>query len=175
MVRLTTDHAPVMNPSGSIAGACLGYKLDQGLRTRYARGTGERGRATDGGELSRTLLEINGGCAVYRPTGLHRLLRCIVVTAVIVLMIGTLSPAAHAANADESPSAGERANRAGAIAGDLLVVRPAGVMISLFGAALFLPTALLTATGGWNNVVEAYELLIEEPFRTTFQRPLGGP
>jgi hypothetical protein len=90
-------------------------------------------------------------------------------------MIGTLSPTAYAANADESPSAGERASRAAAIAGDLLVARPAGVVVSLFGAALFIPTALLTATGGWNNVLDAYELLIREPFSTTFQRPLGGP
>jgi hypothetical protein len=89
-------------------------------------------------------------------------------------MIGSLSSAAHAANADV-PTAGERASRAAAITGDLLVVRPAGVIMSLFGAALFIPTSILTITGGWDNVVDAYELLIRDPFRTTFQRPLGEP
>jgi hypothetical protein len=90
-------------------------------------------------------------------------------------MIGTLSPAAHAANVDESPSAAQRAGRAAVITGDLLVARPAGVMMSLFGAALFVPTALLAVTGGWGNVLDAYELLIRDPFRSTFQRPLGEP
>jgi hypothetical protein len=112
---------------------------------------------------------------VYRPTSLHRLPRRIAVAAVVVLMIGTLSPAANAANADESPSAAQRAGRAAAITGDILVARPAGVIMSLFGAALFVPTALISVTGGWDNVLHAYEMLVLEPFTTTFQRPLGEP
>jgi hypothetical protein len=49
------------------------------------------------------------------------------------------------------------------------------VLVCVAGAALFVPTALLAVTGGWGNVLDAYELLIRDPFRSTFQRPLGEP
>jgi hypothetical protein len=94
--------------------------------------------------------------------------------ATLVLMIGTLSPAAQAAMADDADS-GRTTASAGEIAGDILLIRPAGVVMSIFGAALFIPTAILSAAGGWDNVTHAYELLILEPFDTTFRRPLGGP
>jgi hypothetical protein len=89
-------------------------------------------------------------------------------------MIGSLASTAQAANADEI-SAGQRASRAAAITGDLLLVRPTRAMGSLFGAVLFIPTAILSAPTGWDNVMDAYELLIREPFHATFQRPLGRP
>ena len=124
----------------------------------------------NGHQLGQTPLGINENGIAYRPAGLQRLARRIAATAAVVLMIGTLSPAAQAANADAT-SAGPSA---GVIAADLLVVRPAGALLSLFGAVLFIPTALLTSTGGWGNVIDAYELLILEPFDTTFRRPLGS-
>ena len=89
-------------------------------------------------------------------------------------MIGSLASTAQAANADEI-SAGQRASRAAAITGDLLLVRPTRAMGSLFGAVLFIPTAILSAPTGWENVMDVYELLIREPFHATFQRPLGWP
>jgi hypothetical protein len=87
-------------------------------------------------------------------------------------MLGALSPAAQAASVDDA-SARQRAARAGMITGDLLLIRPAGFVMSLFGLGLFVPTSILCAVGGWDNVKPAYELLIREPFRVTFQRPLG--
>jgi hypothetical protein len=120
----------------------------------------------NGHQLGQTPLGINENGIAYRPAGLQRLPRRIAATAAVVLMIGTLSPAAQAANADDSS--------AGVIAADLLVVRPAGALLSLFGAVLFIPTALLASTGGWGNVMDTYELLIREPFDTTFRRPLGS-
>jgi hypothetical protein len=124
----------------------------------------------NGNQLSQAPLGINENRIAYRPAALQRLPRRISATAAVVLMIGTLSPAAQAANADDT-SAGPSA---GVIAADLLVVRPAGAVLSLFGAVLFIPTALLASTGGWGNVMDAYELLIREPFNTTFRRPLGS-
>jgi len=87
-------------------------------------------------------------------------------------MLGALSTAAQAEGPDEI-STRERAARAGVITGDLLLLRPAGVIMSIFGVALFVPAAVISSPGGWDNVTHAYELLIREPFRTTFQRPLG--
>jgi len=89
-----------------------------------------------------------------------------------MLLIAALSPAAQAANADE-PSTRERAARAGVITADLLLIRPAGFVMSLFGIGLFVPTSILSAPGGWDNVTHVYELLIRDPFRATFLRPLG--
>ena len=125
----------------------------------------------NGHQLGQTPLGINENGIAYRPAGLQRLPRRIAATAAVVLMIGTLSPAAQAANADDS-NAGPSA---GVIAADLLVVRPAGALLSLFGAVLFIPTAILSAPTGRDNVMDVYELLIREPFHATFQRPLGRP
>jgi hypothetical protein len=88
-------------------------------------------------------------------------------------MIGALSPAAQAMDADDSSAEGRAG--VGAITADLLLVRPTRAMGSLFGAVLFIPTAILSAPTGWDNVMDAYELLIREPFHATFQRPLGRP
>jgi hypothetical protein len=109
---------------------------------------------------------------VHRSAGWQRLPRRIAAAAVVALMIGALSTTAQAAGPDEI-STRERAARAGVITADLLLIRPAGVIMSIFGVALFLPTVVLSSPGGWDNVTRAYELLIQEPFRTTFQRPLG--
>ena len=119
----------------------------------------------NGNQLNRTPLGIDGNCAVYRPAGLQRLLSRIAAAAIVVLMIGALSPAAQAMDADDSS--------AEAITVDLLLLRPTGVMGCLFGAVLFIPAAILSLPTGWDNVMDGYELLIREPFHETFQRPLG--
>ena len=127
----------------------------------------------NGNQLNRTPLGIDGNCAVYRPAGLQRLPRRIAATAIVVLMIGALSPAAQAMDADDSSAEGRAG--VGAITADLLVLRPAGVVMSLFGVVLFIPAAILSLPTGWDNVMDGYELLIREPFHETFQRPLGRP
>ena len=90
----------------------------------------------------------------------------------MLILIGALSSTAQAANAEDAGTQ-RRESSAGEITADLLLVRPAGAIMSVFGVALFVPTAILSVVGGWDNVTHAYDLLIREPFRTTFQRPLG--
>ena len=61
--------------------------------------------------------------------------------------------------------------KAGAIAADALVYRPAGIILTVGGAALFLialPAAALT--GGTK---ETANTLIKTPFNFTFRRPIG--
>ena len=65
---------------------------------------------------------------------------------------------------DESPSAG-------AMAGDLVVARPVGLVLTVAGTAAFivsLPFTLLAGSAG-----EAAETLMVGPARTTFVRCLG--
>ncbi len=125
----------------------------------------------NGNQRNRTPLGLDGNCVAFRPAGLQRLPRRIAATAIVLLMIGAPSPVAQALDADDSSAEG-RADVA-AITADLLLLRPAGVMTSLFGVVLFIPTAILASPGGWDRVMDAYELLIREPFHATFQRPLG--
>jgi hypothetical protein len=57
------------------------------------------------------------------------------------------------------------------MAGDLLVARPIGLVLTAAGSALFLVTLPFSAAGG--NVAEAGEVLVAGPARTTFVRCLG--
>jgi hypothetical protein len=59
----------------------------------------------------------------------------------------------------------------GAMAVDLLLVRPVGLAASIVGAALFIVSLPFSALGG--NSEAAAEKLINEPVFFTFQRPLG--
>jgi hypothetical protein len=58
-----------------------------------------------------------------------------------------------------------------AMAGDLLIARPVGLVMTAAGSALFLVTLPFSAAGG--NVAEAGEVLVAGPARTTFVRCLG--
>ena len=54
---------------------------------------------------------------------------------------------------------------------DTAFLRPLGIASTIFGTAFFvvsLPFAAITSSVG-----TSYELLIEEPFKYTFRRPLG--
>lgn len=66
-----------------------------------------------------------------------------------------------------------RFDRAAAIAFDVAVLRPFGVLVTAAGAALFVPAGLLAAPGGRAHVEATFAQLVGEPFRETFRRPIG--
>jgi hypothetical protein len=90
--------------------------------------------------------------------------------AVIPLLIAALAlapvPAALAQEAGESE---ERS--AGAMTFDLLLIRPVGVVATVLGSALFIASVPFAAAGG--NTMPAYEKMVIQPAKFTFQRPLG--
>ncbi|HUP91416.1 MAG TPA: hypothetical protein VM074_04150 [Solimonas sp.] len=66
---------------------------------------------------------------------------------------------------DDSPSAG-------AMAVDLLIIRPVGIVATVAGVGLFILNLPLSLIQG-EPPTEAARKLIVEPARYTFQRPLG--
>lgn len=52
-----------------------------------------------------------------------------------------------------------------------VIVRPLGICATLIGAAIFIVTLPFSALGG--NTQAAHEYLVEDPFKFTFNRPLG--
>ncbi len=60
---------------------------------------------------------------------------------------------------------------AGAMAVDVVAVRPLGIVATVLGTGLFIVSLPFSALGG--NVDEAAEALVVKPARFTFLRPLG--
>lgn len=60
---------------------------------------------------------------------------------------------------------------AGKMAGDALVVRPLGLVATVIGGAIFIVSLPFSALGG--NTKPAYDYLVVDPFKFTFNRPLG--
>ncbi len=60
---------------------------------------------------------------------------------------------------------------AGAMAGDLLIARPLGIVATTLGAAAFVVSLPFSAAGG--NVGQAADTLVVGPARETFVRCLG--
>ncbi len=58
-----------------------------------------------------------------------------------------------------------------AMSTDAIVVRPAMLVTTLLGAGVFIVSSPFSALGG--NIGEAWEVLVEGPFETTFVRCLG--
>ena len=54
---------------------------------------------------------------------------------------------------------------------DLILVRPAGIVATVFGSAVFIVALPFSLLGG--NTDDAYRNLIVAPAKFTFQRPLG--
>jgi len=59
----------------------------------------------------------------------------------------------------------------GAVILDALIARPIGVVATVFGAAIWVVTSPLTAVTG--TIGEAGQVLVVDPFATTFYRCLG--
>ena len=60
---------------------------------------------------------------------------------------------------------------AGKMAADALVARPLGLCATVVGGALFIVSLPFSALGG--NTKEAMDYLLKDPFKFTFDRPLG--
>ena len=60
---------------------------------------------------------------------------------------------------------------AGKMAADGLIVRPLGVCATVIGGAIFVVSLPFSALGG--NTKPAYDYLLADPFKFTFNRPLG--
>lgn len=86
--------------------------------------------------------------------------------AALVMIVSLAWPQALLAQqaVDESPSAG-------AMAGDLLVARPIGVVMTVGGAAAFLVSLPFTLLAG--HASEAADTLMIGPAQSTFMRCLG--
>lgn len=80
-----------------------------------------------------------------------------------VALLGVLALPAHAQREDE-PSAG-------AMAADLIIARPLGIVATTLGAAAFVVSLPFSAAGG--NVEQAADALVVGPARETFVRCLG--
>jgi hypothetical protein len=74
-----------------------------------------------------------------------------------------ISPPASAGDLDEPTAL--------AMAGDLLIARPAGAVITALGSVAFVVSLPFSAAGG--NVGQAAEHLVIRPAKTTFVRCLG--
>lgn len=61
---------------------------------------------------------------------------------------------------------------AGAMATDLILVRPLGFVSMILGTAVFIVSIPFTAAG--KNVDQAWDTLVVKPATFTFQRPLGN-
>ncbi len=80
----------------------------------------------------------------------------------VSLAIFCVAPA-HAGDEDEPTAM--------AMAGDLLIARPGGLVLTVVGAAAFVVSLPFSAAGG--NVGKAADQLVVGPAKTTFLRCLG--
>ena len=60
---------------------------------------------------------------------------------------------------------------AGAMAADLLLIRPLGIVATVVGTAIFIVALPFSALGG--NTKEASQKLVVDPVKFTFKRALG--
>jgi hypothetical protein len=108
------------------------------------------------------------GTVVLQFGGLMRLRRFVMQKfirsrALTALIVAAISVPAFAAT-EETPNDW-------AMAGDVLVARPFGMVLTLVGSALFVVSLPFTALGG--NVKQAADTLVVGPAKETFVRCLG--
>jgi hypothetical protein len=92
----------------------------------------------------------------------------IVVLSLVVSLAGLPMVSAMAAEA-AAPAEADRSG--GAMAVDLVLLRPLGLAATVLGGVLYVVSLPFSAAGG--NADEARQKLLEEPAGYTFQRPLG--
>ncbi len=98
---------------------------------------------------------------MHKPRKLHT------IAALLLMLNVSVASAANTAyiyGQQSKPSAG-------AMAIDILAVRPLGLAATLLGTGLFVVSLPFSALGG--NVGEAADALVKSPARFTFARPLG--
>jgi hypothetical protein len=91
---------------------------------------------------------------------------CVFLAVLLALVFFPLAPAALAQDRLQAPvGSGEE------MMADLVLARPAGIVSTVVGTGLFIVSLPFSALGG--NVQDAWDHLVEDPARFTFQRPLG--
>ena len=103
---------------------------------------------------------------------MHKIIKqSIVLFIVVTLMTSALGMAAYAQGSYTKDSY-DRSERSGEkMTADIVFLRPAGLLATALGAAVFLISSPFSVLGG--NSEEAYEELVKKPARYTFERPLG--
>ena len=87
------------------------------------------------------------------------------ISALVFFHFASVAPAKeHLEDLDE---------KAGFMAGDLLVVRPLGIAATAVGAVIYVISLPFSLAGG--NEEEARQKLVIDPATYTFSRPLGEP
>ena len=89
--------------------------------------------------------------------------RSLVLALVVALLVTPVAASTEAMSAYDVSDA--------SIAGDFLLGRPLGLLATVLGSVLFVTSLPLSALGG--NVSQAAHLLVTEPAKFTFSRPLG--
>jgi len=56
---------------------------------------------------------------------------------------------------------------------DVVILRPLGFALLAVGSAMFVPAVIVTAPGGRDHIDGALEFFVINPYRETFERPLG--
>ena len=89
----------------------------------------------------------------------------LVLFVVLSFPMNLLAVSAHGAKQYASAPSAE------AMLMDGVVIRPLGLVATLLGGAIFIVTLPFSALGG--NMGEAGQVLVVDPAKMTFQRPLG--
>ena len=97
---------------------------------------------------------------------MKRLLKYMVVLTVSFLLFSHLAPVALAE--DHYESMGEKG---GYMAADLVVLRPMGIIATAVGSLVYVISLPFSLSGG--NQDEAFQKLVADPAKYTFERPLG--
>lgn len=95
-----------------------------------------------------------------------------IVFVVILVLLGAWVASPVLAEENQYQHAGEGDANAPAMMVDLALYRPVGIALTAVGAVFFVVSLPFTAAAG--SIDEAGETLVREPFRFTFNRPLGA-
>jgi len=99
---------------------------------------------------------------------MRALIYSIVVLSLVLCLAGLPMASALAA---ETAGPADEGRSGGAMAVDLVLLRPLGLAATVLGGVLYVVSLPFSAAGG--NADEVRQKLVEEPAGYTFQRPLG--
>ena len=88
----------------------------------------------------------------------------VLLTALALVMVPCMTCFAQGLEQDDDIVAGK-------MAANMLAARPLGLCATVVGGALFIVSLPFSALGG--NTQEALDYLVKDPFKFTFDRPLG--
>ncbi len=100
---------------------------------------------------------------------MSRSVRCLLV---LTLIFGLVAVPLAGAIEKEEDIPKEENRSAGAMAFDLVLIRPFGIIATVLGSAFFIVSVPFAATGG--NTMAAYDQMVIKPAQFTFKRPLGS-